>query len=116
MMKPCWRNCRQPKAAIIVFDPGLVDIDIKGYADLFHPSLKDSVGIIANYRVINGLALKVLGESYNTEDISKIEAAGEKLLELAPNIRVIKDDNLQERPAVRGNFSCCNVHFTGHNG
>lgn len=80
----------------IVFDPGLVDIDIKGYADLFHPSLKDSVGIIANYRVINGLALKVLGESYNTEDISKIEAAGEKLLELAPNIRVIKDDNLQD--------------------
>ena len=80
----------------IVFDPEQVDIDIKGYTDLFHPSLRDSVGVIANYRVINGLALKVLGESYNTEDISKIEAAGEKLLELAPNIRVIKDDNLQD--------------------
>ena len=66
----------------IVFDPEQVDIDIKGYTDLFHPSLRDSVGVIANYRVINGLALKVLGESYNTEDISKIEAAGENCLSL----------------------------------
>mgnify|MGYP000423482854 CR=1 FL=1 len=42
------------------------------------------------------MALKVLGESYNTEDLSAIDAAGEKLLELAPNIRLIKDDNTQE--------------------
>ncbi|MGI6576768.1 MAG: polyamine ABC transporter substrate-binding protein [Eubacteriales bacterium] len=80
----------------IVYDPALVSIDIKGYADLFDSSLKDSVGTIANHRVINGLALKVMGESYNTEDISTIEAAGKKLIELAPNIRVIKDDALQD--------------------
>ena len=80
----------------IVYDPELVDIDITGYGDLWDSSLKNSIGVIGNYRVINGLALKVLGESYNTEDISKIEAAGEKLFELAPNIRLIKDDNLQD--------------------
>lgn len=80
----------------ILYDPSLVDVDIKGYADLMDPSLKDSIGIISNYRVINGLALKIMGESYNTEDISKIEAAGEILQELAPNIRLIKDDNLQD--------------------
>jgi spermidine/putrescine transport system substrate-binding protein len=80
----------------IVYDPEAVDIEITGYADLWHPSLKNSVGTIANYRVINGMALKVLGESYNTEDIAKINAAGAKLIELAPNIRVIKDDNLQD--------------------
>lgn len=80
----------------IVYDPAHVDIEIKGYADLFDPSLKDSVGTIANYRVINGLALKVLGESYNVEDVAKIREAGKKLLELAPNIRVIKDDALQD--------------------
>ena len=44
---------------------------------------------------MNGMALKIAGESYNTEDIATIEQAGEKLLELAPNIRLIKDDNLQ---------------------
>jgi len=80
----------------IVYDPEIIKFDIKGYADLWDSSLKNSIGIIGNYRVINGMALKVLGESYNTEDIEKIEAAGEKLLELAPNIRLIKDDNLQD--------------------
>jgi len=50
----------------IVYNPDKVDIEITGYADLWHESLRDSVGTIANYRVINGMALKVLGESYNT--------------------------------------------------
>ena len=42
------------------------------------------------------MALKVMGESYNTEDVAVIEEAGQKLLELAPNIRLIKDDNIQD--------------------
>ena len=80
----------------IVYDPSLVDVEIQGYADLWDESLRDNVGIINSYRVIDGMALKVLGESYNTEDIATIEAAGDKLLELAPNIRLIKDDNTQD--------------------
>lgn len=80
----------------IVYNPDAVQIEIDGYEDLWDPSLKDSLGTIANHRVINGMALKVLGESYNTEDLEVIEAAGRKLIELAPNIRVIKDDNLQD--------------------
>lgn len=80
----------------IVYNPENVNIDITGYADLWDESLRDEVGIIANYRVVNGMALKVLGESYNTDDTALIEQAGEKLLELAPNIRLIKDDNIQD--------------------
>jgi len=80
----------------IVYDPAAVGVDIQGYADLWDPSLADNVGVIGNYRVINGMALKVLGESYNTEDVAVIEAAGAKLNELAPNIRLIKDDNIQD--------------------
>ncbi len=80
----------------IVYDPSKVDVEIKGYADLWNESLADTVGVIGNYRVINGMALKVMGESYNTEDTAKIAAAGEKLAELAPNIRLIKDDNIQD--------------------
>ena len=80
----------------IVYDPSLVDIEIQGYADLWDESLKDNVGVIDSYRVIDGMALKVLGESYNTEDAAAIEAAGDKLLELAPNIRLIKDNNTQD--------------------
>ena len=80
----------------IVYNPDEVKIDITGYSDLWDASLKDSVAVIGNYRVINGMALKVMGESYNTNDTSVIEAAGQKLLALAPNIRLIKDDNVQD--------------------
>jgi len=80
----------------IVYNPGMVDIEIKGYADLWDSSLKDNLGIIGNYRVINGMALKVAGESYNTTDVDVIAKAGEELLLLAPNVRLIKDDNIQD--------------------
>lgn len=80
----------------IVYDPAAVDMEITGYGDLWDARLQDNLGIVANFRVINGFALKVLGESYNTEDAEVIQAAGNKLLELAPNIRLIKDDNLQD--------------------
>lgn len=81
---------------LIVYDPALVDIDITGYSDLWDPSLEDNVALIANYRVINGITLKTMGESFNTTDPDVLTAAGEKLLELAPNIRVINDSNTQD--------------------
>lgn len=80
----------------IVYDPGKVSVKIQGYADLWDDSLKGNVGVIGNYRVINGMALKVLKQSYNTNDIAVIRQAGEKLLGLAPNIRLIRDDFLEE--------------------
>lgn len=80
----------------IVYDPAQITTEITGYGDLWDASLADSIGIIGNYRVINGLSLKVNGESYNTEDLAAIQTAGDKLMELAPNIRLIKDDNIQD--------------------
>ena len=59
---------------LIVYDPEQVDIDIKGYKDLWDPSLEDSI---------------------NEEDVDVIKKTGEKLLELAPNVRLIQDDNTQ---------------------
>jgi len=79
----------------IVYDPEYVNLDITGYGDLWNPLLRNKIGIIGNFRVINGMALKVLGKSYNTINLADIRAAGEKLLVLAPNIRLIKDDDLQ---------------------
>lgn len=81
---------------LLVYDPALTDVEITGYADLWNPALADNVALTANYRVINGIALKVMGESYNTNDLDVIRAAGEKMLELAPNIRVINDSNTQD--------------------
>lgn len=80
----------------IVYNPAMVETEVTKYEDLFDPSFSDNVGVTGNFRVINGIGLKINGESYNTEDIAAIDAAGEKMLELAPNIRLISDDNLQE--------------------
>lgn len=80
----------------IVYDPSKVSTKITGYIDLWNTEFEDRIGLITNPRVINGMALKVLEQSYNTEDLDIIKKAGEKLLELAPNVRVNKDDNLQD--------------------
>lgn len=80
----------------IVYDPALVEKPITCYADLWDESLKDNLAVIGNYRVVDGMALKVLGESYNTADPAVLELAKAKLLELAPNIRLIKDANTQD--------------------
>lgn len=80
----------------IVYDPEKVQISINGYFDLWDPSLARRVGIIDNFRVIIGMALKILGESYNTNDAEKIEYAGKLLKEFAPNIRLIRDDKLED--------------------
>ena len=80
---------------LIVYDPDMVDIDIKGYSDLWDPSLEDSVALIGNYRVLNGITNLTLGQDFNDQDVDDIKKTGEKLLELAPNVRLIQDDKTQ---------------------
>ena len=80
---------------LIVYDPAQVDFEIRGYEDLWNPALKDSVALIGNYRVINGITLLTMGKSMNETDPGVIAEAGKKLLELAPNVRMIQDDNTQ---------------------
>ncbi len=81
---------------LIVYDKDAVGFEIKSYEDLWNPALEDNIAIIGNYRVMNGIALKTLGESFNTEDLDAIQKAGDKMLELAPNIRLISDSNTQD--------------------
>lgn len=81
---------------LIVYDKAAVGFEITSYEDLWNPALKNNIAIIGNYRVIDGIALKTMGESFNTEDLDVIRAAGDKLYELAPNIRLISDSNTQD--------------------
>ncbi len=81
---------------LIVYNPELTEVELQGYGDLWNTALEDNVALIGNYRVINGITLKTMGESFNTNDLDTIEKAGEKLLELAPNVRVISDSNTQD--------------------
>ncbi len=81
---------------LIVYDPEAVDIEITGYEDLWNPALKNNVALIGNYRVIDGIVLKIMGKSFNENDTAVIEEAGKKLLDLAPNVRLISDNNTQD--------------------
>ncbi len=47
-------------------------------------------------RVVMGMTLKTMGESFNTEDLDVIRAAGDKLMELAPNVRVLSQNQTQD--------------------
>ncbi len=80
----------------IIYNPDLVKIDITGFDDLLDPSLKNSIGITNNFRVIHGMSLIADGKSVNEENIEAIEKTGKKLLKMAPNIRLIKEENLQD--------------------
>lgn len=81
---------------LIVYDPEVTGFELNSYEDLWNPALENNVALVANYRVINGITLKTMNESFNTENVDAIMAAGEKLKELAPNIRVINDSNTQD--------------------
>lgn len=81
---------------LIVYDKEALGFELTSYEDLWKPELKDNLALVGNYRLINGIALKSMGESLNTDDVTKIEQAGEKLLDLAPNVRLISDSNTHE--------------------
>ncbi|MDR2483214.1 MAG: extracellular solute-binding protein [Treponema sp.] len=80
----------------IVYDPSKVKKEITGYADLWDSSFRNSLGIVSNYRVVMGMALKTLGYSYNTEEKAEIDAAGQKLRQLVPNIKLMQDAGLSD--------------------
>lgn len=80
---------------LIVYDPEQVDFEITGYEDLWNSKLEDKIATIASYRVVEGMVLLTMGKSMNEEDPTVIKEAGEKLVSLAPNIRMIQDTNTQ---------------------
>jgi len=85
-----------PGIPLIVYNPEKVNIDITGYESLWDPSLKNSIGLMESERLVLGIALKTLGESFNTEDLEVIQKAGDKLMDLAPNIRLLSQDQTQQ--------------------
>ncbi len=77
---------------LIVYDPSRVDVEIKGYADLWNPALKDSLVLVNDARNIIGITLKTMGKSLNEEDSAVLGEAKSKLMELKDNVRVLDYD------------------------
>ncbi|MCI9162469.1 MAG: spermidine/putrescine ABC transporter substrate-binding protein [Lachnospiraceae bacterium] len=85
-----------PGIPLLVYDPSVVTCEITGYGSLWDPSLEDSLALMDSERVVMGMALKTMGESFNTEDPDVIRAAGDKLMSLAPNVRVLSQNQTQD--------------------
>ena len=79
---------------LIVYDPSVVDIEIKGFNDLWNPALKDSIGLIDDARVTIGMVLLSMHQSMNTTDDAVLAEAAEKLAALKDNIHVLEYENL----------------------
>ncbi|MDR0642739.1 MAG: spermidine/putrescine ABC transporter substrate-binding protein [Treponema sp.] len=80
----------------IVYNPSKLRFDISGFVDFWNPALRNRLGITSNYRVINGMILKTMGSGYNETDPAVIDAAGERLLQLVPNVGTMHDMDLDE--------------------
>lgn len=80
----------------IIYNTDLVDIDIKGFDDLLNPALKDSIGITDNGLIMMGLSLISNGESVSESDLAIVDAAGEKLMKMAPNVHSIQVSGVDE--------------------
>ena len=80
----------------IIYDPEKVPFEIKGFNDLLDPRLKDSIGMNNNMLIMMALGLIADGHSVASEDPDEIAAAGQKLMDMAPNIHAIKDAGLEE--------------------
>ena len=79
---------------LIVYDPSMVDVEIKGFNDLWDASLTDSIGLIDDARVTLGMVLLSMGQSMNTTDEAVLAEAAEKLNALKENIHVLEYENL----------------------
>ena len=79
---------------LIVYNPAEVDVEIKGFNDLWNPALKDSLGLIDDARVSIGMVLLSMGQSMNTTDEAVLAEAAEKLDALRENIHVLEYENL----------------------
>ena len=80
----------------IVYSPERVGFEITGFDDLLDPRLKDRIGLVNSARFIYGASLLEDGESVNAEDPEVIRKAAQQVLDMAPNIRLIKENGLQD--------------------
>ena len=79
---------------LIVYDPSVVEKEIKGFNDLWDPSLADSLGLIDDARVTIGMVLLSMGQSMNTTDEAVLAEAAAKLEQLKENIHILEYENI----------------------
>lgn len=79
--------------AAIAVNKSKVDKEITSYADLFDPSLKNSIVALDDYRAVIGMTARSLGYSMNETDTAKLSEIETKLLTIKDNISLYDSDS-----------------------
>ncbi len=82
---------------LIVYDPAKVTCEITGFNSLWDPSLENQLVVMDHMRNVIGFTMISMGYGLNETDPAIIEAAGEKLVKLRPNIRAFDGDTPHEK-------------------
>ncbi len=77
----------------IVYDAARVPNPPRAWADLWNPEYADRLVFVDDSRVIIGMALLTLGYSVNATDPAQLEAAGAKLRDLLPRVKLFDSDS-----------------------
>lgn len=80
-------------SAVIAVNTDVIKDDITSYADLLNPKYKDSMVIIEDSRAVTAMALIAKGYDVNDCSDEALNAAGEYLSELKPNIHAFNGDS-----------------------
>lgn len=83
----------QGGVAGIAVNTDKVDKEITSYADLFDPSLKDSLVVLDDFRAVIGMTERSMGLSMNETDPDKLAEVEDKLMTLKDNIKVYDSDS-----------------------
>lgn len=89
---------------LIGYNKETCPIEIKSFADLADPALKDQLVFITSERVVMGTALSCLGYDPNTTNEEEIAAAADLLMKIKANIKVFDGDSPRKELL---NGECC---------
>ncbi|MDI3480771.1 MAG: spermidine/putrescine transport system substrate-binding protein potC [Tepidanaerobacteraceae bacterium] len=80
-------------SALIAVNTKKVKFPIKGYSDLWNPTLKSSLVVLDDERAVIGMTLKKMGYSMNETDPAVLNKAKLELEKLMPNIKAYDSDS-----------------------
>lgn len=83
----------QGGVAAIAVNTSVVKKEITGYADLFDPSLKNSLVVLDDYRAVIGMTERSMGLSMNETDKTKLAKVSDQLMKLKDNVKLYDSDS-----------------------
>lgn len=70
--------------------------DFNSWNDLWDPSLKGKIILVDSAREVMGVGLNSMGKSLNSTDSDELNAATQKLIKMAPNVKAVIGDEVTQ--------------------